>query len=137
IAQKLKTGEAAIEKKTRDRKTAAPAIERVERCYGREQTDPDQAPNQIDICIQQQRDEEIDPSRVPKMIADHVDRIGWTKPDAVARKGAENATGVLNPPVSIPINSPLIVAKFTKVKPPESHFISLDLDSASGLEPLR
>src|SRR5207244_944252 len=69
-----------------DRKTAAPAIERVERSYGREQTDPDQAPNQIDICLQQQRVEEIDPSRVTKMIADHVDRIGWPKPDAVGEK---------------------------------------------------
>src|SRR5437016_14446115 len=57
--------------------------------------------------------------------------------NAAAKIRAANATGVLNPPVSIPINSPLIVAKFTKVKPPESHFISLDLDSASGLEPLQ
>jgi len=57
--------------------------------------------------------------------------------NAAAKIRVANATGVLNPPVSIPINSPLTVAKFTKVNPPESHFISLDLDSASGLEPLQ
>ena len=52
---------------------------------------------------------------------------------------AANATAVLNPPVSIPINNPQMVAKFTNVNPPESHFIQLDLelDSARELVPVR
>src|SRR6266436_2793257 len=70
IAQKLKTGEAAIEKKTRDRKTAAPTIEGVERGDGREQADPEQAGNKIDIRLQEQRVEEIDPGGVTKMMAE-------------------------------------------------------------------
>ena len=49
-------------------------------------------------------------------------------PKAAAKTRADNATGVLNPPVTIPISNPQLVAKFTKVNPPESHFISLDLD---------
>ena len=40
-----------------------------------------------------------------------------------ANMRAANATAVLNPPVSIPINNPQMVAKFTNVSPPESHFI--------------
>src|SRR5260370_17050813 len=52
IAQKLKTGEAAIEKKTRDRKTAAPPIERVQRSYGPSQTAPTTPPHHITISLQ-------------------------------------------------------------------------------------
>ena len=42
-------------------------------------------------------------------------------PAAIIR--AANATGVLSPPVSIPMSNPQTVAKFTNVNPPESHFI--------------
>src|SRR6266705_4749943 len=51
--------------------------------------------------------------------------------NAAANIRAANATGVLNPPVSIPISSPQIVAKFTKVNPPASHFICWGLRQVS------
>src|SRR5215468_5679426 len=44
-AQELEPRDSAIEKKAGNRKGAAPAIERVERCERREQTDPDQPGN--------------------------------------------------------------------------------------------
>src|SRR5205085_11990371 len=49
------------------------------------------------------------------------------------------ATVALSPPATIPMINPQTVAKFTNVNPPESHFISLDLelDSAPALGSLR
>ena len=48
VPQKLKAGQTAVKKKTRDGKAAAPAIEREECGDGCEQPDPDQAGNEID-----------------------------------------------------------------------------------------
>src|SRR5205807_8881680 len=86
IAQEMKTGEPAIEKKTGNRETATPSIEGVERSHGREQADPDQARNKIDIHLQEQCVEEIDSGRVTKMFAEGVDWIRWPKPNAVGEK---------------------------------------------------
>src|SRR5438132_13433077 len=52
--------------------------------------------------------------------------------NAAANIRAANATGVLKPPVSIPISNPQMVAKFTKVNPLPSHFICWGLDSSPG-----
>src|SRR5437764_15402159 len=79
IAQKLKTGETAIEKKTGDRKTAAPTIQGVASADRRKQSDPDQAGNKIDIRLQQPRVEKIDSAAVSKMIAEDADWLGRPK----------------------------------------------------------
>src|SRR2546427_8758966 len=51
IAQKLKAGETTVEQKTGNGKAAAPAIERVERSHRRDQSNPSQAANKIDIYL--------------------------------------------------------------------------------------
>src|SRR5207237_4339753 len=86
IAQELKTSETAVKKEASNGKAAAPAIERVTRGHGGEQSDPNQAGNKIDIRLQQQRVEKIDPGRITKMVASGVNWIGWPKPDAVGEK---------------------------------------------------
>src|SRR6266480_2581331 len=45
---------------------------------------------------------------------------------------ATHATVALSPPASIPMTNPQMVAKFTNVNPPESHFIWVELDSDSA-----
>ena len=74
IFQELKTGKSAVEKKTGNRKAAAPAIKRKASCGRGEQADPNQTRNETDLRLEQQRVEEIDSGGITKMIAE---RVNW------------------------------------------------------------